>query len=71
MRSSYLALFPHHVLASAFKCFCVVDDAQPRILISLIPSLFLTHDYIWLDWVLRLVIFLFKDMDYVAFVCKR
>lgn len=44
MRSSYLALFPHHVLASAFKCYCVVDDAQPRILISLIPSLFLTHD---------------------------
>ena len=62
MRSTYLALFPHHVLASAFKVLCVVDDAQPRILTFLIPSLSLSlsHYQIWLDWVLRLVIFFLK-----------
>ena len=53
MRSTYLALFPHHVLASAFKVLCVVDDAQPRILTFLIPSLSLSlslsHYQIWLD----------------------
>ena len=47
MRSTYLALFPHHVLASAFKVLCVVDDAQPRILTFLIPSLSLIIKFGW------------------------
>ena len=71
MRSTCLALFPHHVLASAFKVLCVVDDAQPRILTFLIPSLSLSLSLSNLAGLgAQAGHFLFKDMDYVAFVCK-